>query len=215
MPRLPRYQGLSFLIESIAKHGQADACLLWPYSTNGRYGIVCIEGRNVYAHRVAFELNHGPISNGLQVCHRCDTPLCYNPPHLFTGTQSENVLDCVKKGRANKPYGEKKIQAKMTDGRVKEMRDLYATGIYTQRELGRMFGISDRNASAIVMGYAWKHVPLTDSQALTDDAIAVKKAKAAEKQSRTNTGIKRSPETLLRMSEAAKAFRLRQRTSAA
>jgi hypothetical protein len=33
------------------------------------------------------------------ICHRCDNPVCVNPDHLFDGSQLENLLDCVRKGR--------------------------------------------------------------------------------------------------------------------
>jgi len=36
---------------------------------------------------------------GKDVCHTCDVRLCCNPAHLFIGTRSDNVADCVAKGR--------------------------------------------------------------------------------------------------------------------
>jgi len=52
------------------------------------------------AHRFALELETGkPVPAGLSVLHRCDNPACCNPHHLFTGTQADNMRDCVSKGR--------------------------------------------------------------------------------------------------------------------
>lgn len=51
-------------------------------------------------HRAAWELAHGPIPDGLFVLHRCDTPACCEPAHLFLGTQADNMLDKSAKGRA-------------------------------------------------------------------------------------------------------------------
>ena len=32
-------------------------------------------------------------------CHKCDTPWCVNPEHIFIGTAKDNSLDAHAKGR--------------------------------------------------------------------------------------------------------------------
>src|SRR5262245_37866332 len=77
-------------------------CRLWTRARIGNYGNIRMDGRTLRAHRAAWIARHGPIPAGLVVCHRCDTPLCINPDHLFLGTHRENMIDMAMKIRAKK-----------------------------------------------------------------------------------------------------------------
>ena len=75
-------------------------CYLWTGADCPKgYGKTNVYGKTQNAHRVVWELANGPIPKGMYVCHRCDTPACVNPEHLFIGSPSDNQRDRVRKGR--------------------------------------------------------------------------------------------------------------------
>jgi hypothetical protein len=63
------------------------------------YGSIYADGRLQKAHRVVWQVEHGPIPDGLHVLHQCDNPPCCNPAHLFLGTHADNMADKIAKGR--------------------------------------------------------------------------------------------------------------------
>jgi hypothetical protein len=79
-----------------------SGCWLWLGSNDSRlgYGKMYFQGRNQMATKVAWFLKHNEIPDSkYDLCHRCDTPACVNPDHLFLGTPSDNQLDSIRKGR--------------------------------------------------------------------------------------------------------------------
>lgn len=85
--------------ESLDQFSDVDeqtGCRIWNRSRGGAgYGRY----RGKAAHRVVWALFHGPIPDGMLVCHRCDNPPCVEPDHLFLGSHGDNVEDSIRKGR--------------------------------------------------------------------------------------------------------------------
>lgn len=77
-----------------------DVCWLWRGGKNAAgYGMFSHPAlpSPMAAHRMAYTLAVGTIPDGLVICHRCDTPPCVNPKHLFAGTHAQNMKDYSEK----------------------------------------------------------------------------------------------------------------------
>ena len=91
-----------------------NGCWVWqrpPNSRNG-YGRLMWDHRLIMAHRLAYILTYGPITDPtMRVLHRCDNPPCINPDHLWLGTQLDNIADRVAKGRNKRGPQRKAVAA--------------------------------------------------------------------------------------------------------
>jgi len=146
-------------------------CWLWQGNRyhNG-YGQHIACGRTMRAHRIAFLLGHGIDPAPFLVCHTCDQRLCCNPKHLWLGTAVQNSRDAVAKGRMahgddhylrrypELRHGRRNGAAKLTEADVIEIRRLYATGDWLQREIGAKFGLRAGYVCLIVNRKLWAHV---------------------------------------------------------
>ena len=63
---------------------------------------------DTYVHIVMANLVGLP-GTGPNVLHTCDNPPCFEPAHLFRGTQSDNMKDCRDKGRLRPGAGRHNI----------------------------------------------------------------------------------------------------------
>lgn len=130
-------------------------CWEWTAATSHGYGRLTVNQQPEAAHRMAFRMVNGPLRKDEVVIHRCDNKRCVNPTHLAKGTQADNMRDKVSKGRQQK--GDRCPKAKLTDEKVREMRQLYSAG-FLQKDLAKRYGIDGSTVSGIVTGRHWRHV---------------------------------------------------------
>ena len=137
-----------------------SGCLLWTlsYMPSG-YGQAKWEGKGNNAHRISWELNCGPIPNGLHVLHKCDVRGCVNPAHLFLGTHQDNMADRDAKGRQHRPKGELQGGHKLTEAAAREI--LAEPGPVTlarAAELAAKHGIGWSHIYRVRRGERWSHL---------------------------------------------------------
>ena len=123
-------------------------------ATTYGYGRMRWNGRIYLAHRLAWSSRNGDIPKGLCILHRCDTPPCVNPDHLFIGTHADNSDDKIRKGRLRYGWG---------PGRRNGNARLTAEGASIKssplnyRDTASKFNISVSRYYQIRNGKAWRH----------------------------------------------------------
>jgi Autographiviridae endonuclease len=144
-----------------------SGCWLWTAGVGtNNYGKFWFNRRRNVAHRVSWQLHRGPIPTGMWVLHKCDTPLCVNPDHLWLGTNGDNQRDSVEKGRQRPSFyrGESLPQSKLTDRDIIAIRKLYRKGVpnnkseFSSYGLGQRFGVSSSLIRQIIRREIWRHV---------------------------------------------------------
>jgi hypothetical protein len=138
-----------------------NACWLWTAAiSHGGYGSIGLGGASAgvaRTHRVAYFLANGPIPPHMHVLHKCDTPACVNPAHLFLGTAFDNAQDKVRKGRnytGVRPKGEGHWKCKLTDEQRDTIRSLFIRDSPRKsniKNLARQFNVSVNTIQRIVL----------------------------------------------------------------
>jgi len=143
--------------ERFAKYvveGGATEC--WPWlgtvKKNG-YGQLWFNGKPDRAHRVSYQINKGPIPDGMLIRHTCDNKVCVNPNHLLTGTPLDNARDAIERNLY--PRGETQGRAKLTLVQVEEIRRNWRNRTESQRSMSDRFGVSTSCIQFVATGNSW------------------------------------------------------------
>ena len=134
-------------------------CWIWIGPSCNGYGSARKNKKNVRAHRYSWEQVNGQIPPGMCVCHKCDTPLCVNPEHLFLAPQKGNIRDMDSKGRRS--AGERHAVTlrraglvKLTEPQVLSIRSDPRGNVM----LAALYGVTKENISSIKLQKTWKYL---------------------------------------------------------
>ncbi len=142
---------------------KTEGCWYWTAATvNGGYGTISVgppHNEFIRAPRASYILSVGPIPEGLDILHHCDTPSCVRPDHLRCGTARDNMHDMIAKGRhgGGAKKGEAHFGRKLSEQEVLKIRELAQQG-WSQRQLGRRFSVDRTNIACIVKRKSWTHI---------------------------------------------------------
>lgn len=145
--------------------GEPDECWEWQAGTRNDYGVMWLpggnsrqgrNGRDYFAHRIAFFLANKSRPKDLCVLHVCDNPLCVNPNHLRVGNHLDNMRDMYRKDRRRTHKGEDHHNAKLTWQQVREMRVQYKGGGITLKDLAEEYRVDTALVHRIIRNRSWK-----------------------------------------------------------
>ena len=138
---------------------KSGECWIWTGAKDGKgYGRLWHEGKLQQAHRVAWQIENGPIPNSLLACHHCDNPPCVRPDHLFLGTVKDNAEDMVSKGRNRSGHfvGQDHPRAILTEDQVMAIRAL--EGSMSRPKIAAQFGVAAITVTRIHRRTLWGHL---------------------------------------------------------
>lgn len=157
MSKAKKGAGLAWIKEHV-EHPPSDECLIWPFGMS-KYGMSRDEdGRETTAHAIMCRLKHGPKPTPKHECaHSCGkgTAGCVHPHHLRWATRKENHAD--KKLHGTQQRGEAHGRCKLTEPQAIEIKAL--KGKMKQRDIARVYHISQPTVAAIHVGRIWSHLP--------------------------------------------------------
>jgi hypothetical protein len=114
-----------------------------------------------------YECECGEIASQWSYRHDCDMedienfdPLCVSchfKRDRVEGWQADPAR-CSKISKNMKGNTNARWSDKLTESDVREIRNLYAEKKHTQKEIAKIFGISQTNVSMIVTRQSWTHV---------------------------------------------------------
>ena len=135
----------------LSKKIENNRCWEWSGFINAKgYGVFRHKSLSVNSHRVSYIIFNGSIEDDLYVLHKCDNRKCFNPKHLFKGTQDDNMKDMVNKGRSAKldRIGELNPNSKLSNDQVKEIINMYKE--ISAIKISKIFNVSRTQIHRII-----------------------------------------------------------------
>lgn len=150
---------------NLSRNGKGQSGLKWrrltPHpnpSGHLNVGMSCNGKRStLLVHRIVLTAFVGPCPDGMEACHYPDrNPANCHLANLRWDTHKANMRDMVEHG--NSIRGERHPQSFLTENDVREIRKLYSTGAFIQRDLAERFGVHVQTIFSITSRLTWSHL---------------------------------------------------------
>ena len=116
--------------------------------TVNKYSVLPYKGKNLYVHRIIYRKFIGKLSSSLVINHKDGNKKNNSITNLELVTQKENVSHALF------TLG---VMGKLSTDKVVEIRNLYAKGSKSQKEIARIYNVSKAVISAIICDRAWNN----------------------------------------------------------
>jgi len=106
---------------------------------------------NGLAHRLVWQWFNGDIPDGMVVNHRNGIKDDNRPKNLELVSMSDNISHAHTNGLLDE-HGQGNPNAKLTNNEVAQIRLAFGSGMYTQAQLAKRFGVSFQHVSKLIRG---------------------------------------------------------------
>ncbi len=146
---LARIQSITAAIHRKTRKGERGECWIWTGTVVKGFGKMTVEGRQLYVHRVAWELaNREKIPEGASILRSCSNLTCVNPDHLSLGCQGDIMSSLVAR--------DKWPAAKLTREKVLQIREKLK--FMTQKQIAKEEGLNVATIGRIKRRESWKEI---------------------------------------------------------
>ena len=132
-------------------HSTPDGYMKVTYRKRGK-------SKTIHVHILVARKFIGPCPDGKEVNHKDLDKKNNHYSNLEYRTHKSNIKHAVSHGAPFRGSGENLGNGKLKIKEVKKIRELYSTGAYTQKRLGKKFGVTEMAIWQIVNDRVWKDV---------------------------------------------------------
>lgn len=133
-------------IDRLSECDPNTGCQLWVGGLDrDGYPHITFNQKRTTAHRLSLLDHLGLSESPLHVLHKCDTPMCVNPNHLYLGSHQRNMMDASERSKRSLP----RPYRRMTEADKGLIRSAALAG-KPNRQIARDLGITAKTVRRVL-----------------------------------------------------------------